>query len=114
MIKRGKPPAQGLWSVPGGSIELGETIFQAAQREVLEETGLNCQPYSVYDAIDAIYKDDSGTLQYHYVILYVAATCQEDLPIAMDDALEAKWFSLDELKELPTPGKTYQLLKKLF
>lgn len=114
MIKRGKPPAQGLWSVPGGSIELGETIFQAAQREVLEETGLNCQPYSVYDAIDAIYKDDSGTLQYHYVILYVAATCQEDPPIAMDDALEAKWFSLDELKELPTPGKTYQLLKKLF
>ncbi len=112
MVKRGKPPAQGLWSVPGGTIELGETIFYAAKREVLEETGLSCKPLKVCDAIDAIYTDDKNRIQFHYVILYVLARCKEQPPKAHDDALEAGWFSLDEIERLPTPGRTYQLVKK--
>ncbi len=113
MIKRGKPPAMGLWSVPGGTIELGETVFDAARREVFEETSLLCNPCKIFDAIDAIYKDDDGKLLYHYIILYVVARCEEKPPIARDDALEAGWFSIDEIKNFSTPGKTYQLLKRI-
>ncbi len=113
MVKRAKPPAMGLWSVPGGTIELGETIFHAAVREVSEETSLQCQPYKIFDAIDAIYRDDKGEIQYHYIIIYVAAKAKEETPVACDDALEARWFDIDEIKNLPTPGRTYQLLKNI-
>ncbi len=113
MIRRGKPPAEGLWSVPGGTIELGETILEAAKREVLEETCLECRPYAVYDAIDAIYRDENQKLRFHYVILYVAATCKESQPHARDDATEARWFTLDEIRNIPTPGRTVQLLEKI-
>ncbi|NPA95332.1 MAG: NUDIX hydrolase [Thermodesulfobacteria bacterium] len=114
MIKRGKPPAEGMWSVPGGTIELGETVMEAARREVLEETSLDCSPYAVYDAIDAIYRDEDQKIRFHYVILYVAATCEERPPVARDDATEAEWFTLEEIRKLPTPGRTCSLLEKIF
>ncbi len=113
MIKRGKPPAMGLWSVPGGSIELGETVYQAAYREVLEETGLQCKPYRICDAVDAIYRDKNGRVRFHYVILYVAASCEELIPVAGDDAVEARWLSLDDIRQLHTPGRTCMLIEKI-
>ncbi len=113
MIKRGKPPAEDYWSVPGGSIELGETVFDAAKREVQEETGIICEPSKVIDAIDAIYKDEKGQIKYHYVIVYVHAIYLSGKVKAMDDATEAGWFTIDEIKNLKTPGRTYRILKGL-
>ncbi len=113
LIKRGKPPAENSWSVPGGSIELGETIFEAAFRETLEETGLKCEPLKVTGAIDAIYKDESGKIQFHYVIIYVLAKTIEERISAMDDALDAKWFNLEDIKKLNTPGQTYTIIKNI-
>ncbi len=114
LIKRGKPPAKDTWSVPGGSIELGETIFEAAFRETLEETGLKCEPLKVTDAIDAIYKDEAGKIRFHYVIVYVLAKAvSERRAIAMDDAVDAKWFKIHEIKGLNTPGRTYEIIKRI-
>ncbi len=113
MVRRGKPPAQGLWSVPGGSIELGETIFQCAKREVLEETGITCIPARICNAIDAIYRDKGGTVRFHYVIVYVVAHYEKGEPCARDDALEAGWFSLDQIELLATPGRTVMLLRQI-
>jgi ADP-ribose pyrophosphatase len=89
MVKRGKPPAQDMWSVPGGSIELGETVFESAKREVLEETGIICNPKRVCNVIDAIYRDESGTIRFHYVIVYVVAEFLHGRIKAQDDAIEA-------------------------
>ncbi len=112
MVKRAKPPAEDLWSVPGGSIELGETIFQCAQREVLEETGIKCRPFKVCDAIDAIYRDENGVVRFHYVIVYVLAHYEAGTAAAADDAAKAGWFSVEEIELLNTPGRTVELIKK--
>jgi len=113
MVKRGKPPAQDMWSVPGGSIELGETVFESAKREVLEETGIICNPKRVCNVIDAIYRDESGTIRFHYVIVYVVAEFLHGRIKAQDDAIEAQWLSLEEISGLKTPGKTLKLLREI-
>ncbi len=112
MIKRGKAPAKDTWSVPGGTIELGETIFDAAKREVMEETGIKCTPYHVFDAVDAIYRDKDGRIRFHYVIVYVVARAREEMPLARDDAKEAKWMTSNEIETVQTPGRTCELVKK--
>ena len=113
LIKRGKPPAEGLWSVPGGSIELGETIFQCAEREVFEETGIKCAPARICNAVDAVYRDKKGAVRFHYVIVYVVACFKGGKIRARDDAADAAWFSLDEVEFLDTPGRTVQLLRQI-
>jgi len=112
MVSRAKPPAQGLWSVPGGSIELGETIFESAMREVFEETAIKCRPFGVCDAIDAIYRDKKGLVRFHYVIVYVVARYESGLVMARDDASQAGWFAIEEIAGLNTPGRTAELLRK--
>jgi len=113
MVKRGKPPAQDMWSVPGGSIELGETVFESAKREVLEETGIVCNPKRVCDVIDAIYRDESGAIRFHYVIVYVVAGFLHGRIKAQDDAVDAQWLSIEEISGLETPGRTLELLQKI-
>ena len=113
MVRRGNPPARGLWSVPGGSIELGETMFQCAMREVWEETRIRCMPLRVCNAVDAIYRDQEGAIRFHYVIVYVVARWESGEPQAGDDASEASWFSLEEIKSLDTPGRTCELLQQV-
>ena len=69
LIRRGKPPRQGEWSIPGGKQKLGETLQQAARREVQEETGLKLGPLMLVDVVDSILKDSQGQIQYHYSLL---------------------------------------------
>ena len=113
LIKRGKPPAEGLWSVPGGSVEVGETVFQCAEREVYEETGIKCVPIRFCNVIDAIYRDQRGAVRFHYVIVYVLARFMGGELSARDDAVDAGWFSLDEVELLGTPGRTVELLRQI-
>ena len=69
LIRRGKPPRQGEWSIPGGKQKLGETLQQAARREVQEETGLKLGPLMLVDVVDSIFKDSQGQIQYHYSLV---------------------------------------------
>jgi ADP-ribose pyrophosphatase YjhB (NUDIX family) len=69
LIKRGRPPAAGEWSLPGGAQELGETAEQAARRELLEETGLTAGALTLVAHVDSIHRDGAGLVQYHYTIL---------------------------------------------
>src|ERR1700757_1735689 len=69
LIQRGQEPLKGEWSLPGGALELGETLQQGIRREVLEETGLVVEPVAVVEVLDRISRDAEGRVQYHYVLV---------------------------------------------
>ena len=100
LIRRGKPPGFGQWSLPGGSQELGETLFEAAQREVLEETGVTVAPRGILTAVDNIVRGPDGAVQFHYTIIDVVADWVAGEPVASDDAMDARWAGSDEWDRL--------------
>lgn len=69
LVRRGKPPRLGSWSLPGGAQHLGETAQEAARRELLEETGIEVGPLLLADVIDAVTRDEAGAVRYHYTIV---------------------------------------------
>jgi 8-oxo-dGTP diphosphatase len=118
LVLRNKAPANDRWAIPGGSVHLGETLQDAAEREVLEETGLRIKAGEVIYTFDTIHRDSSGRVQYHYVILDLAATALDpNQPLTpADDAGDAGWFSWTELDNLdhPLSETTRVLLQKIF
>lgn len=114
LVKRGNPPSRELWAIPGGSVRLGETLQAAAEREILEETGVVIragEPILVFDAIE---KDDRGVVKYHYVIVDLAAEYVSGVPLAGDDAVDARWIREDALAMLPVNPATRRLLVEKF
>lgn len=100
LVQRGKPPGEGEWSLPGGSQELGETLFEAAIREVREETGVEAEALSVLTAVDNIVHDAAGALLFHYTIIDVVAEWQAGEPVAADDARAVRWATVAEWEKL--------------
>lgn len=96
LVQRAKPPYQGSWNLPGGSIELGEKAMDAAKREVLEETGITCRLHSVAGVNDVILRDGEGKLTHHYVIIAFAGSGSGE-PAAGSDALAAEFVPLIQL-----------------
>ena len=112
LIKRAAEPDKGLWSVPGGMVELGERASEAAAREVLEETGLVVEVVKVLDVIDKIILDDDR-VKFHYVIVdYIAEYRSGELK-ASSDALEACWVTTEEFKDYELSPTLIVLLKKI-
>jgi ADP-ribose pyrophosphatase YjhB (NUDIX family) len=105
LIRRGKAPQEGLWSVPGGALELGESLHQGVRREVKEETGLEVRVVEFAEVFERIMTDASGAVEYHYVLLdYLCELVGGDLS-AGDDAAEAAWVNRADLRARPlTPG----------
>ena len=97
LVRRANPPDAGLWGFPGGKIETGETIQQAALRELLEETGVHGEAREVFTAVDAFHHDGRGNLLQHFVLIAVRCEWRAGEPQAADDALQARWFSAEEL-----------------
>jgi ADP-ribose pyrophosphatase len=99
LVLRNQPPAKDMWAIPGGSVHLGETLQTAAEREVLEETGLRVKAGEVIYTFDAIVHDQEGRIQFHYVILDLKAEALDPTQplLPADDASDARWFSLADL-----------------
>lgn len=114
LIRRGKPPGYGEWSLPGGSQELGETLFEAAVREVWEETGVVAHARSILTAVDNIVRDRDGTLRFHYTIVDVTADWLSGEPVPGDDALDARWATLADCEALVTWEPLKQVLRAAF
>jgi 8-oxo-dGTP diphosphatase len=114
LIKRGKPPGVGEWSVPGGKLELGETSIAGALREIYEETGLPACALSMHPrpvtVSDVCTHDASGSLEYHYVIAqcfaWVAPEYEAQI-IPGDDASDARWFAAEEIRAMPVCDAPY-------
>lgn len=111
LVRRAKPPQQGHWSLPGGSQELGETLFQTAEREVREETGITCHAVSVLTAVDAIHRDAEGRVQWHYTIIDVAAAWLSGEPVPADDVDAARWATAQEVEALVQWPKTRAVIQ---
>lgn len=112
LIQRANEPGRGQWSVPGGAIELGETIQEAAQREAREECGLEVEagePLSLYDLIQ---RDEDGRIRFHYLLIHLAACYQGGEPRPASDALAAGWFTEAELGTLEMPERVRQVIRE--
>jgi 8-oxo-dGTP diphosphatase len=110
LIKRAANPDKGLWSVPGGLVEVGERIQDAAVREALEETCLDVKLVERLGVVDKIEYDESGKVLYHFIIIQYLAEIIGGEMCPMDDALEAQWVTLDQLPEFELTGSLKDFL----
>lgn len=97
LIRRGQEPLKGAWSLPGGAVELGETLQEAVIREVLEETGLMVKPIRILKAFDRIHRDSDGRVRYHYVLVDFLCHVFEGTLLAGSDAAEVCWVDAADL-----------------
>ncbi|MBL0404875.1 NUDIX hydrolase [Microvirga aerilata] len=97
LVRRANPPDAGLWGFPGGKIEFGETVKAAATRELREETGIDAEAQDILTTLDILVRDASGLVQQHYILIAVQCRWISGLPLAGDDALEARWFPIGDL-----------------
>jgi len=113
LVKRSNPPQKDKWAIPGGSVKLGETLQEAAEREIMEETGLTIQANEPVHAFDMIERDPAGKLLFHYVIIDLLANYVEGEVRSADDVSDAGWFSPDEVERLDIKETTKYLLEKM-
>jgi ADP-ribose pyrophosphatase YjhB (NUDIX family) len=99
LVRRGRAPALGQWSLPGGAQELGETVEAAARRELREETGLSVGPLTLVAHVDSIHRDTDGRVRFHYTILDFAALWIGGDPVAGDDVSAFVWAPYDALAD---------------
>lgn len=110
VVKREAEPAKGLWSIPGGLLELGERVVDGVKREAWEETGLEVEVDRLLDVIDNIVYDAEGRIRYHYVLIdYLCRPISGALKAATD-AMEARWIKLTDVDRLPTTKTLKRLM----
>jgi 8-oxo-dGTP diphosphatase len=114
IVQRGAEPRKGEWTVPGGMLELGETLRQGTEREVLEETGLVVKAGAVLDVFDSIYPDPAGRTEYHYVLVDFLCELVSGELVASSDVMDARWVLPTELDSMPLIGFTAQVIRKGF
>jgi 8-oxo-dGTP diphosphatase len=112
LVKRGKPPAMGAWSLPGGGQELGETAQAGARRELLEETGVTAGPLTLIAHVDSIHRDAGGRVEYHYTILDFGAEWVGGEAVAGDDVSDVAWVRLDDLDRYELWDEALRVINK--
>ncbi len=111
LIRRGTPPKQGEWSLPGGRVEPGEPVRVAALRELREETGVQARLIDLVDVVDAIFNNRAGDLiTRHYVLVDFVAEWISGEPVAGDDAAAAQFFHLSDLASLEMWDETLRVI----
>ena len=112
LVKRGSPPMVGQWTIPGGVVELGETLRFAAEREAREETGLTVRAGEVIEVIDRILPGKDGGTQYHYVLVDFLCNVLEGEASAGSDAADVAWADEGELEKFKLEEKALEVIRK--
>lgn len=114
LVKRAHPPLQAQWSIPGGVLEIGELVRDAAVREAREETGLTVEPVELLGVYDRVLRDTELRVQYHYVLIdFLCRRVAGDLAAA-SDAADVRWFTREKLPELNLAEDTADVIHKGF
>jgi len=111
LVRRGQDPGRGLWSIPGGLIELGEKVRDAMLREVKEETGLEIQIERLLDVADSIFRDEQERIHFHYVVVRFLARPVTTLVEPRSDVFEAKWVEFNDIARFPLTEGAEKLVR---
>ncbi len=114
LVERGNAPLAGWWSLPGGVVEIGETLEAAVCREVREETGLLVRPAGVVEIFERIMRDEAGRPEYHYVLVDYICRVQGGTLAAATDAARAEWVPEARLPEYTITEGTQTVIEKAF
>jgi 8-oxo-dGTP diphosphatase len=114
IVRRARPPANGVYTLPGGGVEVGENLMEAVTREVLEETGLTVAPVALAGYREAIVRDGEGRVERHFVILPFAARWIAGEPVLNDELSEAMWLRPEELTGLTTTQGLAEIIESAF
>ena len=114
LIKRNKEPNKGQWSIPGGKQIIGETVADAAKRELLEETGVKVDQLLLVDVVDSIIPGVEGKIKYHYTLVDYMGQWLSGEPRPGDDAREVRWVFLNEIDSFALLEKTINIIHKAF
>lgn len=112
LVRRGKPPAHGKWSLPGGLVELGETTRDAVRREIAEECGLEIRVGDVAGVLDRVIRDGEGRIRYHWVLVDYVAFPESGTLCAASDADEAQWVEVDEVERFDTTDGLMDMIRR--
>jgi ADP-ribose pyrophosphatase YjhB (NUDIX family) len=111
LAQRSLPPGVGKWGFPGGMQELGETLFECARRELIEETAISAEPRSVLTAIEAIRQDEKGKIMTHFTLVCVLLDWRQGEGEPLEDAQRVGWFSVAEAEVLDSFPDTMALMR---
>jgi 8-oxo-dGTP diphosphatase len=114
LVERGKEPLKGYWSIPGGIVETGEKLEEGIRREVAEETGLDVEPYSMFEIFERIIPDAEGKLEYHYVLIDYLCRRRSGEPVAASDVSRVAWASEFELANYRLTEGTLGVIERAF
>ncbi len=113
LIKRAAEPDAGLWSIPGGLVEVGERAADAAVREASEETGLDIEIVNILGVVDKMVRDEDSRIKYHFVIVDYLASPKGGLLKPSSDALDACWVKAEEFPRFELSPTLVELLKRV-
>lgn len=114
LVRRGKEPLKGVWSLPGGALELGENLEDGIRREIREEVGLEVEVGPVVEVFERITPDKKGAVRYHYVLIDYLCRPTGGTLCAADDAEDARWFAAKDLENIDITEGTSPVIEKAF
>ncbi len=112
LVRRGREPRKGQWSLPGGGVELGETVRDAAVREIREECHIEIEPEKILDVLDRIFRDAAGHVQYHYVLIALLARYKSGELRHDSDIEAAEWAELNKLADYDLLHDQQELIQR--
>ncbi len=113
LVRRGHEPSKGQWSIPGGLVEVGETLAEAVAREVLEETGLVVKPRALIKTLERIFRDENGRVKYHYVLCDFLCDVISGQHVAASDADDVEFIPVEALERYGVAEITQQVIHEV-